>query len=53
MLNNINKSDIEVAQGTAKLLPQEELECFYKEASKETELLFEITTFDGLEDKGW
>lgn len=47
------KSRSEVIQEALKLLQQQELEYYYREASKEVDPAFEITTFDGLEDEAW
>ena len=47
------KSRSEVISQALHLLQQRELEGYYKEANKEIDKSFEITTFDGLDNETW
>ena len=47
------KSRSEVILEALKLLQRKELEQFYREASAETDPLYESTVSDGLEDETW
>ena len=47
------KNRSEVINQALQLLQQKQLENYYKEANKETNNSFEITTFDGLDNETW
>lgn len=47
------KNRSEVINQALQLLQQKQLETCYREANKELNSDFEITTFDGLDDETW